>query len=359
MRIEFTKKTIKAIKKKLNYTIKVGNVSQIMRVMAILLLATGVAIEEVARICGVTERTIYYWRNEFLCRRLNSFKITRRKGPKSRLTKEQKEYLKEMIIKGPKKAGYFQAIWTSAMIRDVIEKEFGVSYNRRYVCDILKQMGLSYQKGKFIYDKGDNSKREEWKKETWPELLKKAEEENAAILFEDEVSFSLWGSLGYTWAPAGEQPQIQTSGKRKCLKVFGVIDYFSGRFVFQREEGKLNSKSYISFLKKILKRFSGKIILIHDGAPYHTSNATKDFLAQQEDRITFKRLPSYTPEFNIIESLWKNVKTYTHNQYFPDFSSLKKSVHYVLRLFQKRATSILELCSSYQKMLNSYQPKPF
>ena len=356
MRVEFTKKTTKAIEKKLHYALKVGNVSQITRIMGILLLANKVSMEQIKIICNVTERTIYNWRNNFLVSGLNSFKISRRKGAKSRLTKEQKKYLKNIVAEGPKKIGYFQAIWTSAMIRDVIEKKFGVSYNRRYVCDLLKQIGLSYQRGKFIYDRGDNEKRQEWKNETWPELLKKAKEENAVILFEDEVSFSLWGSLGYTWAPVGEQPQIQTSGKRKCLKVFGVIDYFSGRFVFQREEGKLNSNSYIRFLKTVLKRFSGKIILIHDGAPYHTSKATKAFISQQ-GRIDLRRLPSYTPEFNIIESLWKNVKAYTHNQYFPDFSSLKKSVHYVLRLFQKRATSVLELCNSYQKVIDSYRPK--
>ena len=42
------------------------------------------------------------------------------------------------------------------------------------------------------------------------------------ILFEDEASFAQWGSLSYTWARRGQQPEVPTSGKRKGYKVFGA-----------------------------------------------------------------------------------------------------------------------------------------
>ena len=52
------------------------------------------------------------------------------------------------------------------------------------------------------------------------------------ILFTDEVSFALWGSLGRTWAPRGQQPQVKTTGKRKGLKLFGAIEFHSGAFYY-------------------------------------------------------------------------------------------------------------------------------
>ena len=85
------------------------------------------------------------------------------------------------------------------MIRDLIEKKYKVSFNRRYVCDLLKQIGLSYQKGKFISDKYDAEDRILWKNEKWPNLLQRAKQEKAVVLFEDEVGFALWGSLGYKY----------------------------------------------------------------------------------------------------------------------------------------------------------------
>lgn len=355
IRVEFTKKTIKNLRKKLKWAMKWNNSGQVMKIGALLMLAEGIPIEKVAEFWGITERTLYNWRNDFLSRGMRSLIVKRKKGCKPRLTETEKKELKQIVLDGPEKEGFARGTWTSSMICNLIEKIYGVSYNHRYVCDLLKQMGLSYQKGKYISDKYESKDRILWKNETWPNLLNRAKREKAVILFEDEVGFALWGSLGYSWGLAGKQPLVKTTGKRKNLKAFGVIDYFTGRFVFQTEENKLNSKSYISFLKKVLNRFSGKIILVHDGAPYHKSRETKDFM-NSIDRLETVRLPSYSPEFNIIEHLWKKAKAKTHNVYFPDFLSLKKHVRCVLRSLQKNISEVLTLCTSYDEMLHSALP---
>ena len=41
---------------------------------------------------------------------------------------------------------------------------------------------------------------------------------------------------------------LKTSGKRKGYKVFGAIDYFTGRLCYQGQEGRINSDAYIAFL---------------------------------------------------------------------------------------------------------------
>jgi len=353
MKIEFTRKTTKNLKKRLQLAKKWNNTKLIMKIAALLMIAMNIPEEEVADIWGITTRTLYSWRNDFLAKGMKSLTAKRRKGCPPRLSERQKAELKQIVLDGPEKARYARGTWTSAMISEIIEKKYKVSYNRRYVCDLLKQIGLTYQKGKFISDQYDSKARLLWKNVRWPELLEQAKRENAAILFEDEVGFALWGSLGYTWGLKGQQPLVKTTGRRKNLKAFGVIDYFTGRFVFQTEENKLNSKSYISFLKKVLNRFPGKIILIHDGAPYHKSGDTKEFIDSLRDRVETVRLPSYSPEFNIIEHLWKKAKAKTHNKYCPDFQSLKKHVAAVLRSLQKNISEVLVLCTSYEDMLLS------
>jgi hypothetical protein len=62
--------------------------------------------------------------------------------------------------------------------------------------------------------------------------LKEAQEKNAVRLFGDEVSFAMWGSLGRTWAPRGEQPVVKTTGIRKGLKMFGAIEFNGGNFQY-------------------------------------------------------------------------------------------------------------------------------
>ena len=149
-------------------------------------------------------------------------------------------------------------------------------------------------------------------------------------------------SANNLWSKLPESGKIS---KHSALSTIFLVDLSS-----KTEENKLNSKSYVSFLKKVLNRFAGKIILVHDGAPYHKSKETKQFMETQS-RLEEVRLPSYSPEFNIIEHLWKKAKARTHNKYFPDFQSLKAHVQRVLRSLQKNISEVLVLCSSYEDML--------
>jgi transposase len=173
------------------------------------------------------------------------------------------------------------------------------------------------------------------------------EKEGAWLLFEDEASFAQWGSLGYTWALAGHQPTVPTSGKRKGYKVFGAIDYWSGRVFWRRQEGRFNSTSYQAFLRQILRSTSGPVFLIQDGARYHTSQAMKDFFQDQADRLTVFPLPSYSPDFNPIERVWKKVKGRVHNRYFGAFDDLKKVVNKALDYMRQHPQEVLSVMKAY------------
>jgi len=97
-------------------------------------------------------------------------------------------------------------------------------------------MGLTYQKARFISDKPDEDEyikaREEWCDKRWPQILKQAKKTNAVILFGDEVSFAMWGSLARTWALCSKQPIVKTTGIRKGLKMFGAIEFNGGNFQY-------------------------------------------------------------------------------------------------------------------------------
>jgi hypothetical protein len=72
--------------------------------------------------------------------------------------------------------------------------------------------------------------------------------------------------LSYPWARRGPQPEVPTSGKRKGSKVFGAIEYFSGRLFSQGIEGRFNSDSSQAFLQMIMAQTTEPLFLIHDGA---------------------------------------------------------------------------------------------
>jgi transposase len=50
--------------------------------------------------------------------------------------------------------------------------------------------------------------------------------------------------------------------------------------------------------------------LIQDKALYHRGAKMKAFFEENKARITVFQLPSYSPDFNPIEKLWKKIKEY-------------------------------------------------
>ena len=115
-----------------------------------------------------------------------------------------------------------------------------------------------------------------------------------------------------------------------------MIDYFTGRFFYKCQEERLNSATYIAYIEEVLAKTRKHIILVQDGASYHKSAAVKEFFSEHKHRLTVFNLPSYSPDYNPIEMLWKKVKEKgTHLHYFPTFEALKDKVHESLALFEE------------------------
>src|SRR6266700_2538528 len=214
---------------------------------------------------------LYDWQRAFLRHGLDRLVSRHRGGRRPQLSPRQKKRLVELIEAGPLVVGGETACWDAVLIRVLIWREFGVLYNRQYVCTLLHNFGFSFQKARFVSDHLDAARRHAWLQEEWPLILRAATRRKGLILFEDEASFAQWGSLSYTWARRGQPPEVPTSGKRKGYKVFGASEYFSGRLFYQGIEGRFNSESYQAFLQTILAQTTQHLFLIHDGARYHTS----------------------------------------------------------------------------------------
>lgn len=341
MVIQFSKETVTQLEKELAMAERLNNLRLFKIVQCLFMRHKGASVREIAELLRVSIRTVYEWMGRFVRERFNWLcgKHYQGRGRKSRLTKAQCEELVRLVDAGPEQAGFDMGVWTSAMIQEVIQRKFGVTYTCRYLCSLLKQWGLSYQKATFIPDKVDEEKwrqqRRTWKEVTWPEILRLAPEVGAVILFEDEASYRQWGSLAYTWGIRGKQPATKTCGKRKGLKMFGTIELQDGDFQYMECEGRYTGDTYRVFLDQLLARYACPIILIEDGAPYHHR---KDVKAVKETlhasgRLFAYKLPPYSPDFNPIEKLWKNSKHQaTHCKYFPTFEDLRAAV---VKAFQK------------------------
>jgi transposase len=323
-----------------------GHLRQVKHILAILAVLDGQTFAQVAVVLRVHEKTVATWFHAFCCYGLQATPRTKPTGRPATLTPTQKAALATLIEEGPVKAGFSGACWRSPMIQQRIYERCGVYDNVFYIAQLLKHLGFSYQKAAFVSDHRNEEKRHEWRTQTWPQILRLAQARHALLLFGDEASFPQWGTLTYTWARRGQQPQVKTSGKRKGYKVFGLIEYFTGRFFAQGQEGRLNSAASIAFLTRVLEQTTQPVVLIQDGATYHTSAETNAFFARQTARLQVFQLPTYSPDYNPIEKLWKKIKQQdTHLHYFPTFEALTEKVEQALLKFTNTPEEILALCS--------------
>ena len=112
----------------------------------------------------------------------------------------------------------------------------------------------------------------------------------------------------------------------------------------------MTSETYAAYLKAVLRKTCKHIVLVQDGARYHTSAAMKAFFEVHKDRLTVFNLPSYSPDYNPIEKLWKKVKEKgTHLHYFPTFQALKDKVEETLLDLENAKHEVLSLFGLYQE----------
>jgi transposase len=351
IRIQLSSATVKALHPRLRQAYVKDDVRLVRRTTVLIdLLVHHVPMAILCERWGLRSSCLYDWQSAFLLHGLESVRYRHSGGRRPKLTPKQKQRLVELLEAGPLVVGCETACWDAVLIRVLIWREFGVLYNRQYVCTLLRNLGFSFQKARFVSDHLDAAKRLAWLAQQWPTIVRAAKRRQGLILLEDEASFAQGGSLSYTWARRGQQPEVPTSGKRKGYKVFGAIEYFSGRLFSQGIEGRFNSESYQAFLQMILAHTTQHLFLIHDGARYHTSASTQAFLAAHSERITEHPLPSYSPDYTPIEYLWrKTKKRATHNKYFKEFAAVVVSVDKALAYFAAHPEMVLDLFGLYCK----------
>jgi transposase len=350
-RISASKPTIKQLHAKVKQAKQYGDLAMLQKAQGLLGVVSDISIKDIAATVAVTTQTIHVWLSAFILKGFDSFKSKKKTGRPGNLTKVEKKKLKQAIKKGPESCGYSSGCWNSALVQDYILKTFSVLYSVFYIAQLLRNLGMSYQKARFASAHLDPSKRQDWLDTQWPKIRALSKKKSSYLLFGDEASFPQWGSLSYTWAPKGEQPTIKTSGSRKGYKVFGLIDYWTGKFFYHTLTGRFNSNTYADFLRDVISKTRKHLIIVQDGARYHTSKEMQIFFYDNKARVTVFQMPAYSPDYNPIEQLWRKIKKKgVHLRYFKTFDDLMKKVDQMLAEFADAADEVLIVFGFYEKL---------
>ena len=128
------------------------------------------------------------------------------------------------------------------------------------------------------------------------------------LLYLDESEVHLLPHLVRMWRPKGEVVEIPAPGSNRKLPIYGALNYRTNRVSHRVGDGK-NSRNFLAFLAQLATEYRGRrCVLVLDNASYHTSIVVANYLREMESAFEVAWLPTYSPELNDIERIWKYVK---------------------------------------------------
>jgi transposase len=284
------------------------------RIKTIILLDKGYSITETAEILLLDADTISALIKKFNKGGIDELTSNDYQAYSGRLTDKQEAQLKEEL-----KNNLFS---TANEVRQYIRTAFGIEYSHDGTVKLLKRLGFVYKKTKAVPAKADRGKQEAFVKgyENTRKSLKKGEK----IYFMDAMHPVHNSTPDYAWIEKGAEKEIKTVSGRNRLNVNGLYSPCDHETII-RSTDSVNAASTLELIRSISNKHPEltKIIIFHDNARYNHSKYLKERLPKN---VEMRPLPSYSPNLNLIERLWKYFrKEVMNNHYHETFDSFKKS----------------------------------
>ena len=112
---------------------------------------------------------------------------------------------------------------------------------------------------------------------------------------------------GTTWAPVGQTPVVRPAGQRLAIMMVSAVSP-RGELRFRVHEGTMDATRFIEFCRGLLHDIDRPVFLIVDGSSVHKAVKVRESVAPTQGRLQLFFLPSYSPQLNPDEWVWKKVK---------------------------------------------------
>lgn len=333
IRFEFTQEEIEA----LSYERYHHPHPRVRRKMeAVLLKSHGLPHQDICCITGICGNTLRSWLRDYQKGGIDELKEIRFHKPRSEMMKYKSSI-----------GAYFRehppANIKEAMAK--IEELTGIRRSENRVREFLISIGMKRRKIGMIPAKADPEKQENFLKNEIRPRLDEAAEGKRAVFFVDAAHFVLAPFLGFLWSFA--KISVRAPSGRQRFNVLGALNAVTHELVTVCNDTYINALSFCDLLRKIAEmNLHMPVTLILDNAKYQKCGVVKE-LAESLD-IELLYLPSYSPNLNIIERLWKFVKKKClWSKYYSDFQDFKQSIENCLSqtgtTFKNELESLLAL----------------
>ena len=266
---------------------------------------------DVAEAVGVNRRFVGEWMRTYEAHgstALAGGKRGRRPGEQKALNRHQEAMIRRMIAsRCPDQLELPFALWTREAVGQIIERKTGISLSLTAIGSYLAAWSFTPQKPIRRATERNEAAIQAWLEEDYPAIAKRAKKEGAEIHWSDETGVSNQANYGRSFAPRGATPVIARPAARFTQSMISSVTNL-GTLRFMIYDGALNTKTFLEFLRRLVKGADRKLFVIVDNLRVHRAKAVMAWVAENADKIELFFLPPYAPECNPDEYLNNDVK---------------------------------------------------
>ena len=292
--------------------------------------------KEISKLAGISSTTLTSYLKEYQTGGIEALKTTHFYRPKSELDAHQstiEEYFRQHPPTSVKHA------------MATIESLTGIKRSPDRVRMFMKRIGLECRKVGMIPAKADVKLQEDFKKTKLEPRLEEAKAGQRAVFFVDAAHFVLAPFLGMIWC--FQRMFIRAPAGRQRFNVLAALNAITHELIMVTNETYINADTVCKLLIQISELHLGvPVTLILDNACYQKCKIVNELAASLKIELLY--LPSYSPNLNLIERVWKFVKkTCLYSIYYANFEDFKGAISSCLAqthtTYKKEMSSLLTL----------------
>lgn len=252
--------------------------------------------EEIGKIVGLARKTVGYWVQAYKKGGFESLCQLNYGTNKSELEKYSHDIIQSFTESPPMHVK--EAI---ARIKDMT----GIERSPTQVRAFMKRHDFHYIKMGHIPANADPEKQEEWISTTLEPAIEEAKNGECHLLFMDAAHFVLQPFICALWCL--QRLYVKASSGRNRINVLGAVNAITKEVTSFSNTTYINAQTIVGFFKQLRENYpSLPIKIVLDNARYQHCNLVIN--AAEKLNISLLFLPSYSPNLNIIERLWKFTK---------------------------------------------------
>ena len=172
--------------------------------------------------------------------------------------------------------------------------------------------------------KADPEKQREFLEQEMQPRLDEAQAGTRVVLFMDAAHFVLSAFLGFLWSLT--RIFIPAPSGRQRFNVLGALNAISHELITVTNDAYITAESVCALFEKIAHRYAGMPISVFlDKARYQRCALVMEKAKSLNIELCF--LPSYSPNLNLIERMWKFVKKKClYSKYYEKFPAFKAAI---------------------------------